>query len=560
MKLRGKILLMVTSLLVLLGLVTLAIVSINVDRIIINNLNSSLNSYITLSYDLLEERYPGEWKKDGDKLYKGNKLINGDTEFVDAVKAATNSPTTIFLGDTRISTNVLNKGERAIGTKAASKVVKTVLDEGKEYSVEADVAGVIYQTKYIPIKDGSGQVIGMFFLGVEKERISSQIRNFMLLITAIICIVLALAVFLAVLLTKPIKKNIDGILESLERIAHGDLTQPCLVNSSDETGRIAEDLNIMRESIRELIDEIKEDSEKLERNSETLASISHEMSTSSEEISSAIHEVAEGASSQATSLFEISETLNSFSDEIENVVDSIKNIDINTKAISTKSDNSNKELENLVDSINNMSTTFENFMDKLMVLDKNIGKIHDITGLINNVAEQTNLLALNAAIEASRAGEAGRGFSVVADEIRKLAEQTKSSSQEITELVATIAQENTVLMDSSNDVHHEIDKQNKVAHTTISSFKEIIKSLREITPLIYSINSHINSIREEKDIILDKIETLSAVSEEVSASAEEISASSAEMSSSTQEVSATAQNLNNLTYKMTEKVNKFKLE
>lgn len=560
MKLRGKVLLMVTSLLLLLGISTFAIVYINVNKIIVSNLNSSLNSYVKLSYDLLEERYPGEWSKEGDKLYKGDKLINGDLEFVDAVKAATDSPTTIFLEDTRVSTNVLSNGERAIGTKASPKVTEAVLKEGKEYTGEADVAGTLYETKYIPIKDSNGNVIGMFFLGVEKERISSQIDNFMLIITAITFIVLILAVLLAVLLTRPMTKNIKGILTSLDRISHGDLSEPCSVKSSDETGKIAEDLNIMRESIRDLIDEIKEDSLNLEKSSETLATISQEMSSSSEEISNAIHEVAEGTSSQANSLVDISETLNSFGNEIENVVSSIENIDTNTKAISTKSDRSNKELEHLIASINTMDITFDSFMDKLLILDKNIGKIHDITGLINSVAEQTNLLALNAAIEASRAGEAGRGFSVVADEIRKLAEQTKSSSQEITDLIATIANENTALMDSSRDVHNEIDKQNNVAQTTISSFKEIIEALQEIAPLIYSINNLISNIRQEKDSILDKVEALSAVSEEVSASSEEISASSQEMSSSTQEVTATAENLNHLTYKMTEKVNKFKLE
>jgi len=478
---------MVTSLLLFLGLSTFVIVYINVNHIIVSNLNSSLNSYITLSYDLLEERYPGEWSKDGDKLYKGDKLINGDFEFVDAVKAATNSPTTIFLGDTRVSTNVLSNGERAVGTKAAPKVVKTVLEEGKEYTGEADIAGTLYQTKYIPIKDNKGQVIGMFFLGVEKERIANQVNHFMTIIAAIIFIALALAVLIAVLLTKPMKRNIKSILDTFEKISNGDLSQPCNVKSSDETGKIAKDLNIMRESIKDLINEIKEDSIMIEKSSETLASISQEMFSSSEEITNAINEVAEGASSQANSLMEISESLSSFGNEIENVVASIINIDANAKAISAKSDSSNKELEHLIESINNMSGTFNSFMNKLLILDNNISKIHDITGLINNIAEQTNLLSLNAAIEASRAGEAGKGFSVVADEIRKLAEQTKSSSQEITNLIANVAEENAALMNSSKDVHKEIDKQNNVAHTTIASFKEIIKSLQEIAPLIYSI-------------------------------------------------------------------------
>lgn len=560
LKLRKKILLMVTSLLLLLGISTFVIVYVNVDNIIINNLNSSLNSYIKLSHDLLEERYPGDWSVEGDKLYKGSKLINGDSVFVDEIKAATNCPTTIFLGDTRISTNVLRDGDRALGTKASPEVVEVVLKQGEEFLGEVDVAGTLHQSKYIPIKDGKGQVVGMFFLGVEKERISSQVNNFMLIIIAITFIALILAVFIAVILTKPITKNVRTILDSLERISAGDLSQPCKVNASDETGRISDHLNKMRENIGELINEIKEDSLILEKNSENLAAISQEISSSSTEVSKAIQEVAVGASSQAGSLVEITETLNNFGHEIEDVVASVKNIDANTKAISSKSDSSNKELEYLIDSINNIRTTFNSFMDKLLVLDNDIGKITEITNLINSVAEQTNLLSLNAAIEASRAGEAGRGFSVVADEIRKLAEQTKSSSEEINNLIIDIGKENSALMNSSRDVQREIERQDTVANTTISSFREIIESLQEIAPLIYSINNLVANISQEKDSILEKVASLSSVSEEVSASSEEISASSEEMSASTEEVTATAQNLNAITYKMTEKVNKFKLQ
>lgn len=560
LKLKGKMNALIISLLIILSTSIFVIVFIQVHSIIIKNLNSSLNSYVKLSYELLDNKYPGEWKIDGDKLYKGTKLINNDTEFVDAVKEATNSPATVFLNDTRVSTNVIDNGKRAVGTKVSAAVADSVLKQGKEYRGEAMVLNSTYQAQYTPIKDSSNKVIGILFLGVEKKVITSEINSLVLTIVVLSLIFVILSFILSTFFINPIVKNVKKILGSLRKISEGDLTETCVVSSTDEIRDISDELNNMRINIAELVSNIKVSSIDLKKNSDSLASVSHEMSTSSEEVSRAIQDVAIGSGSQAEDLIEVSGILNHFSEEIEAIAKSIKDIDASSKSISSMTDISSNDMKQLIESIENMSTTFNNFMEKLIHLGQNIGKITDITSLINSVAEQTNLLALNAAIEAARAGEAGRGFSVVAEEIRKLAEQAKNSSQDINTLITNISADNDVIIQSSEGMNAEIKKQMGIIDSTIKSFKDIIVSLDQVAPKIDAVNSGAVTINAEKETIIGRIEALSSVSEEVSASSEEISASSEEMSASAQEVSAMAQTLNSMTGNMMAQVNKFKLE
>lgn len=535
------------------------VVFIQINGLIFKNLETNLSSYNKLGYSLLDQQYPGGWRVDGDKLFKGDKLINGDTEFVDAVKAATDCPATIFLGDTRVSTNVLKEGKRIEGTKVSPAVAEIVLTRGEEYIGEANVNGSIYESKYSPIKDTNGKVIGIWFIGVEKASITNQVNSLMLIIGIITLFVLLLAVIVSTLLIKPIIRNVQKILQSLNTISKGDLTEPCLVDSHDETKDISDGLNLMRNNVSELVLQIKNSSSNLKKNSDNLTAISKEMSNSSEEVARAIQDVAIGAGTQAHDLVDVTGILNNFGDEIEAIAESIKTIDSSSSNISVMADGSNEDMKFLIESIEKMSSAFSSFMDKLSHLGQNIGKITDITNIINSVAEQTNLLALNAAIEAARAGEAGRGFSVVAEEIRKLAEQSKSSSQEINTLISNISVESAAITNSSEIMNTEIKRQMDVINTTITSFKDIIQSLNTVTPLIESVNTRVGSINSEKEAIITRIEALSAVSEEVSASSEEISASSEEMSASAQEVTATAETLNSMTSDMFNEVSKFKL-
>ncbi|MBU3097690.1 MULTISPECIES: methyl-accepting chemotaxis protein [Clostridium] len=559
-KLRGKILGIFISLLVLLSILVLIIVYTEMKSLAFKDINGSLNSSSDIGYSLLSEKYPGEWKLEGDKLYKGDKIINGDTDFVDIVKKGTGNLATIFSGDTRISTNVLQAdGTRAIGTKVSDKVANIVLKSGQVYVGEATILNELYQAKYVPIKDGTGKVVGIWFVGVSKASINNNITSLMLKILMINIVILILSIILVVVFVNTLKKNINIISTSLNSVAKGNLEGTCIVKSKDEFGEIADYVNAMILNLKEIVQKLQDSSKMVDSSSSNLLGISTEMSSVSENIANSIQEVAGGTGNQASDMMSITSLLNSFGDEIELIALKISNVNQSSGYINTMASESSEGMESLISSIKKVKDAFDDFTTRFNLLGVNLNKVNEITDYIKGISEQTNLLALNAAIEAARAGEAGRGFSVVADEIRKLAEQSKESSESINGLINTISNENKIITSSTDIMLSEISNQVIVINSATDSFRGILVAVSDVIPKIVEVNDSISTINKDKNIIIDKIESSSAIAEEISASAQEIAAASEQLNASSQEVAATAHILNSMTGEILDIGNKFKL-
>lgn len=562
LKIRGKLFLMITFVLAILSISILTVTFYQVNILTKNNLDKQLNSNSKLALTLMDKVNSGYWTIDGDKLYKGQYLVNDNHEFVDKIKEDTGDEITIFLNDTRISTTIINSGKRATGTKASAEVVDKVLNKGEEYVGTANILNTPYEVKYVPIKDREGKNIGMFFLGVEKSKINEQVVKLMSMIGLITLTVVFFAFLFVVKVTKSITDPLHSAVSYFGIISKGDLSVEVskeYVKRNDEIGDLSRAAQRMHQSFMQMIIDVKNLSENINNKSKDLNSISEEMSVISENVSKEVSTVADFTEEQAEDLTSITTVLNKFGENLDEMVQAIKEIDVTAKDVNYMANKSNNKLETLIQSITEISASFKEFSVKINILVKDIDKIDEITKVINDIADQTNLLALNAAIEAVRAGEAGRGFAVVAQEIRNLADQSKVSSEDINKLIDGISNETEKILYNTKGMSEELNNEILIIKENIDSFKTIIQAVDGITPRIEAVNMSALNISGEKNTILEKIEASSAISEETAASSREIAAASREMSSSSNEVADTAGELLDMTKDMMDKVNKFKM-
>lgn len=420
-------------------------------------------------------------------------------------------------------------------------------DNGTEYRV------------YFTEVTNSGMIIG---IRIAESELYSSVNSLLIKSVVITALFILMVGLITIYSLKRITKPLKVAVEQLNIIADGNLTTEVpekFLLMNDEAGAVAKAVKAMQESLKSLLLETKESINKITDHTKKLKHISDNMANNTNGVSSAIQEIAKGTSGQAEDLVNITEAVNEFDDAIEHMVQAIKEIDNSSNGINDRANESNTKMQSLIQSIDKVSSMSVSFGQKVNGFTDNIAKIGEITGLINSIANQTNLLALNAAIEAARAGESGKGFAVVADEIRKLAEQSKDSSDNIKSLINGVSSSMSNIVNMSGDMNKEINDQVEVVNSAIGSYKGIIEELNEVIPKIESINNSAAKIDKEKETISNKIETVSAVAEEVSASSEEIASSTEELNESSKYVANTTEVLEKMTNEIMEHINKFKL-
>jgi methyl-accepting chemotaxis protein len=412
---------------------------------------------------------------------------------------------------------------------------------------------------YAPIKDSSGQVIAIVGADADVALFQDIKKMFFWSLVFASAGFVVLSITAVFLFSKKLQNNISKIQDNLKLMGSGDLTQAINLKSKDEIEEIANSVNDFRIKIVNILTSITATSDEVLSSTVLMTQTSSEMAASSQNVAAVVQDVSSNSSSQASGLINIDNSMKSFGARLSHIVSSIEEVTDNIKNTAINSKTSNKDLKLLLKSIDDISSGFRDVTSRVTSLSVKLEQINGITNLINNIANQTNLLALNAAIEAARAGEAGRGFAVVADEIRKLAEQSKVSSENINKLLQSILEESSTAITTSDEVNNQLVNQLDTIKKATNSFKTIALSIEAVLPKINSVSELALHLNSEKTSIIKNLDISSSFAEEISASSEEIASLSEELSASTGEVALTADKLSKIMSEMSHSIKQFKI-
>lgn len=382
----------------------------------------------------------------------------------------------------------------------------------------------------------------------------NNVKNF--LITIIVVLFVLILFVLTVI--KRINRSMREIISSLEIISKGDLTVQIVSKDDSEFGKMKKALSKTVGNINEMIRSVGETATSVDTQATEVLLVSDQIKESTSRVTKSIGEVATGSNAQREAIEKINNYFSEFSLKISHIVDKIEDVNTNTDIINTKALQGSDEIKLLILSSDHLSRSFKEVSTRNEELSNNINAIRDITDLLNNISEQTNLLALNASIEAARAGESGRGFTIVASQIRTLAEQSKISSDNIGLLIEKIIKESNSVLKTTQLMNDEIEHQKKSIDNSIASFEGIIQSISETFPEIKEITVLSEIINKDKDKIVTNIEEIAHISEATSISTEEILVSSHEIDNLTLKVYDSSLLLERLSEKMKNNIDVFK--
>ena len=467
----------------------------------------------------------------------GTDLTSG--AFVNNIKATFDVECTIFHGDLRVTTTVMRDGKPAINTRLNNpEISQQVLTQGGTAVRRNMILGSLYDTIYWPWKDVDGNIAGMFFVGISRATIN-QAQSHVVITFIIAGLLIGLAmILLGILFSRAITRPLNQATAYAEEVAGGNFSGTLDIRTKDEVGILSKALGRMVENLKARIAEAEEQSKETNLQAQKANAAMSEAQTAKEnaeagqkalllaaenveqvvgQLSAGAKELNDQASSASRSAQHQREQAASGVAAMEEMNATV--LDVARNAVTAaegaavakeKAESGSKLAQDSVRALEHVRDETEVLRKAINALGKDAEGISAIMTVINDITDQTNLLALNAAIEAARAGEAGRGFAVVADEVRKLAERTMNATKEVAQTIDNI----------QNRTHKSIESVDKTGSNLATAFDMVSATRKSLTDIV-----------NEATKTADQLHNIATATEQQSATSAEISSSLEKMNS-----------------------------
>lgn len=509
--------------------------------------------------ELLKEEHIMELQKQLDSM-KNNQMISSSYLYVPETTKGDNANIQLILANKELYDSGLKSGDMYEAKGEFAKALAEMNAKGYATSeVYTDEFGT-WVSVISSVKDSSGKEVAIFGIDFDYASIAKLQRAVTIKTSIIGSIVVLIFILLLVFIVRLTLRPIIHLSELSARAAQGDLTVEARVTNKDEVSVLSANFNTMIGNIRNLIQNVQQTSEKVSQSSKSLVMSADQTSKATEEITMAIQHVAQGSETQMQSAMESQIAMEEMTNGIQRIAEHSSMLSEHSYEVAQKAESGNEVIQHSVKDMREIHTTVSNTVDILHELETRSHEIQQIVSIISNIAGQTNLLALNASIEAARVGEQGKGFAVVAQEVRKLAELSGSSSEQISTMLAEISTYVMRVSSAMNTSMGQVEQGVGSVQKAGDVFGEIVAALQSVNEQVHEVSASAEQMSAGSRQVSNSLSELAKIGRSASEHTQVVAASSEEQMASMQEIASASTMLETMVNDLEKEVRVFKLQ